>query len=66
MRGVFSKEGDAKLVQAAPDLYEALEAMLAAYCDRSYAPGQQEAAEFDARAALAKARGQTLTDEVQK
>jgi hypothetical protein len=49
---------NANLIAAAPEMYEALEAMLSAYCGYSSAEGQQGSAEFDARAALAKALGE--------
>lgn len=47
-------QAEAGLIAAAPDLYDALEAMLAA-AD----PSDEYAAETKAKAALAKARGET-------
>lgn len=58
--------GDARLVAAAPDLAEALEALLTEHMDLAGRAGELEWAEAEpspvlaARAALAKARGEAI------
>lgn len=48
---------NARLIAAAPDLLEALEALLFAYCDPGNEGGDHDEKVAKARAALAKARG---------
>lgn len=51
-------EANARLIAAAPDLLEALDALLIAYCDPGNQGGDHDEKVEAARAAIAKAKGQ--------
>jgi hypothetical protein len=51
-------EADARLIAAAPDLLAALELMVSAWEARHGAPGMSNSAYMEARAAIARAKGE--------